>query len=299
MKALKIIFVLFLAIGMTSCYGDYIVDNDFSSTGFVLAHPLRTVIADRDMEIYVGVAIGGKRAVDMKDWATFEIYPDSVPTGYSLLPANYYTLSDPNTMRVRKSNLPVADVGIKFTEDFYNDTKAVGKYYVLPFRITGSSLDSIRDGADISVVAIKFISTFHGTYYLKGTIEEYDFATGAVNATTIYDKNDLINNITCNLTTVSRNVLTRTIANSVSTSADKLQLTFEVNNSIEKTYNVLLQAASTTFTLISGSATYYGDKDQPEIELSYSYSKSGKYYRVKETMVLRQDPEYDLRVETW
>ena len=33
------------------------------------------MIADRDMQIRVGVAIGGKREVDMNDWAEFEIDP--------------------------------------------------------------------------------------------------------------------------------------------------------------------------------------------------------------------------------
>lgn len=43
-----------------------------------MANPLRTVIADRDMPIYIGVSIGGKREVDMSDWAKFEIDPSLV-----------------------------------------------------------------------------------------------------------------------------------------------------------------------------------------------------------------------------
>jgi len=297
MKTLKILFVLFFAVCITSCYDDYISDYEYSTAGFALRNPLRTVIADRDMEIYVGVAIGGKRAVNMNDWAAFEIVPDSVPAGYYLLPDNYYTLSDPNTMRVRKSNMPVADVGIKFTEDFYNDNNAAGKYYVLPFKITETSLDSI--GAAVSLVAIKFISAFHGTYYLKGTMEEYDLKTDTVKATTVYDNKDLTKNITCDLTTVSRNTLTRPVANFAAASTDKLQLVFVGNFRKDKNYNVLVQRAGGTFNLSGGSATYYGDRAQPEIEINYSFDKSGRYYRVKETMVLRQDPLYDLRVEKW
>ena len=37
--------------------------------------PLRTLVADTDMSIKVGVAIGGKREVHTDDWATFEIDP--------------------------------------------------------------------------------------------------------------------------------------------------------------------------------------------------------------------------------
>ena len=168
MKALKVLFALFFAICVTSCYEDYIDDYEHSSCGFALEKPLRTTIADRDYKLYVGVSIAGKREVDMKDWATFEINPDAVlPAGYYRLPENYYVFDDPNTMRVRKSNVNVADVGMKFTEEFYNDKNAVGKYYLLPLRITGSSLDSIY--REETVICFKYISTFHGFYYVKGT----------------------------------------------------------------------------------------------------------------------------------
>ena len=51
--------------------------------------------------------------------AKFVIDPALVEgSGKVLLPNNYYTLSDPEYFRVRKSNLPVADVRIDFTEAF-------------------------------------------------------------------------------------------------------------------------------------------------------------------------------------
>lgn len=40
--------------------------------GFALDQPLRTVVSGTN-KIYVGVSIGGKREIDMSDWATFEI----------------------------------------------------------------------------------------------------------------------------------------------------------------------------------------------------------------------------------
>ena len=60
---------------MTSCYEEYAKDYEYSTTYFASQKPLRTVIADRDMSIKVGVAIGGKREVDTGDWAEFEIDP--------------------------------------------------------------------------------------------------------------------------------------------------------------------------------------------------------------------------------
>ena len=57
----------------------------------------------------------------------------------------------------------------------------------------------------------------------------------------------------------------------------------------------------------SGSYKTEGDYDYvanagtraPQFDLEYTYEKSGKYYQVVEKLVLRQDPLYDLRVETW
>lgn len=117
MKLVKFLFVSFVVlVSFTSCYDEYTNDYETPNMGFAVANPLRTVIADRDMPIYIGVSIGGKREVDMSDWAKFEIDPSLVEeTGKVLLPSNYYTLSDQEYFRVRKSNLPVADVRIDFT----------------------------------------------------------------------------------------------------------------------------------------------------------------------------------------
>ena len=299
MKTLKILFALILVVCMTSCYEEYVADYEHSSTGFAIEKPLRTVIADRDMEIFVGASIGGKRKVDMSDWVTFEVMSDYVvPATYELLPDNYYTFSDPNTMRVRKSNLPVADVGIKFTDAFYNDAKALSKHYLLPLRITDSSLDSIYRAE--TIVAIKFISTFHGTYYIKGKLEELDASDNVVDTKT-YNNKDLIKNYTCDLQTTARNILNKPQVSMTNPTviSERIQLTFNIDNNKDKIYNVTIQQGTGGGSITDGSGTYYGNKEQPEIQLNYSFVKGGKNYRVEETLVLRQDPLYDFRVESW
>ena len=66
MKIAKII-LLALTTCLTSCYEDYTHDYETTNVGFALQNPLRTVISDRDMPIYVGVSLGGKREVDMNE----------------------------------------------------------------------------------------------------------------------------------------------------------------------------------------------------------------------------------------
>ena len=66
---------LLLLVGITACYDDYTHDYEGADMGFAVAKPLRTVISDRDMNIYIGVAIGGKREIDMNDWANLLLIP--------------------------------------------------------------------------------------------------------------------------------------------------------------------------------------------------------------------------------
>lgn len=298
MKTLQKI-LLFISVAMfSSCYSDHIDNFDFASVGFAIQRPLRTVIADRDMEIRVGVSIGGKREVSMNDWAKFEIDPSLLEgTKLELLPADYYTLSDPTTFRVAKPNLPVADVAIRFTQAFYDDPKSVGTNYALPFRIKEHSLDSVYEGKETSIVAIKYISTFHGTYYVKGNLYELDNAGQVVNTTT-YDDKDLIKNMTRDIKTLSTNVLERPgLANFPASTTEKIKLTIMPDDT--DTYKVLIETANGGIAISNGEGAYYVKKDRPEIVVKYAFTKGGKNYRAEETLILRQDPLNDLRVETW
>ena len=95
MKIAKII-LLALTTCLTSCYEDYTYDYETTNVGFALQNPLRTVISDRDMPIYVGVSLGGKREVDMNDWAIFTLDASLLEgTPLTLLPESDYTLCPP------------------------------------------------------------------------------------------------------------------------------------------------------------------------------------------------------------
>jgi hypothetical protein len=297
MKAKKLYILLLAGVLLSACYEDYIEDYKYSAAGFAIENPLRTVIADRDMEIRIGISIGGKREVDMNDWAKFIIVPDSVPAGKTLLPKSYYTLSDSATMRVQKSNLPVADIGIKFTDDFFSDPDAISGKYVLPFTITESSLDSIYRAS--TIVCFKYISTFHGTYYVKGQLFELNASGDTVNTTT-YNENDLVKNITRDISTIDRHTIIRPgVANYTIIPAEKVQMKIVPNNNDDKTYTIEAGTAPGGITITGGSGTYYGNKTNPEMELRYTFTKGSKNYQVEETLILRQDPLYDLRIETW
>lgn len=300
MKPIKIIMFLFSLFSLSSCYDDYVDDYAYSITYFSSQKPMRTVIADRNMTIKVGVSIGGKRAVDLSDWAKFEI--DStllVGTTFTLLPEEYYTLSDSNTFRVSNKNLPIADVVISFTDAFYADPNSANKFYALPFKLTDSSLDSINPLLSTSIVAIKYISTFHGTYYLKGTLSELD-GTGNSISEVVYNNLDLSKNLTRDIFTVSTNTIQRPgLANYLVSATEAVRMNVIPNNNTDKIYPITIETPPGCLTLTNTEGTYDAGKTQPEIHLKYNFTKAGKFYRVDETLVLRQDPLKDLRFEEW
>ncbi|MCD7970599.1 MAG: DUF1735 domain-containing protein [Alistipes sp.] len=309
-KILKYLLICTACTAAWSCYDDFVFDYEYSSVGFALQRPLRTLVADRDMEIFVGVYIGGKRENDMTDYAKFVIDEDLlIGTGLTLLPETHYVIGSPDTFTVRKQNLPVADVSLKFTEDFYNDPNALDQtYYALPLRITSHSLDSITDGLDYSIVAFKYISYFSGTYYVRGhkTYDTLDEDGNPVTVTESYYNKDLSQNITRQLENLSRYSLRRPgLANSGTTTPNKTQLvmTFEPGDWTGETYNVIVETGThaNSFPISNASGTYYPNEERPRIELVYTYldRDTGITYHVEEELILRRDPVDDLRVDTW
>ena len=305
MKTLNILLFIAVLLGLSSCYDDYVSDYENPNMGFAVAKPLRTVIADRDMPIYIGVSIGGKREVDMAAWDQFVIDPALVEgSGNVLLPNNYYTLSDPEYFRVRKSNLPVADVRIDFTEAFYNDPLALKEHYVLPFRMTDNSSGRVREGAVTTVAVIKYISSYAGTYYRMGKVTEVDASGVAQTEPVSYgDTHDIINCSTVVFSSMAPRVVVCPGLGNEKESVGSITLTMDADKNVTIT-GVDGKAAISN---ASGSYKTEGDYDYvanagtraPQFDLEYTYEKSGKYYQVVEKLVLRQDPLYDLRVETW
>ncbi|WP_291592279.1 BT_3987 domain-containing protein [Bacteroides sp.] len=295
MKKINILYYALCLFLMTSCYDDYVKDYDVSTTYFASQNPLRTVIADRDMTMKVGVAIGGKREVNTDDWAEFEIDPTLLEgTGLTLLPQKYYTLSNPDKFQVSKTSLAVADVVISFTDDFYADYEKTTKvHYALPFRVTDSSLDKILEGKETSIVAVKYISTYHGTYYVKGTIKELS-VSGEVVETKKYENKDLSKNITRAVNSLSKNILVREgVADFSVVSAENVKMTMQSN------HTVTVETLDGSIEITDGSGTYDDTKERLEISLKYRFKKDAKQYEVEETLVRRQDPLKDLHYEEW
>ncbi|MDO9634773.1 MAG: DUF1735 domain-containing protein [Paludibacter sp.] len=303
MKILKYIIICIIAFSVTNCYDEFANDFDYSTVYFASQQPLRTVVADANMKIKVGVAIGGKRTVSPADWATFAIDPTLLTgTTLTLMPETYYTLSNADKMTVSNPNLAIADVEVTFTEAFYNDPNAVNQYYAIPFKITGHNLDSIGKNQtgvlkDYTIVAVKAISKYHGTYYVRGSMVKLnpDGTPGTLKTdSTIYSVSDLSKNLTRDIFSVGRYIVQRPgFANNALIAAEAIKLTVSQDGA-----TVAIQAGGTT-AISDATASLDLSKSQPEFQLQYKFIKSGTTYQVNETLIRRQNPEKDLRFEEW
>ncbi len=303
MKLTKYMMLALLAL-TTSCYDDYVSDYEEPSMGFAIAKPVRTVIAERDMTIRLGVAIGGKREVDMSDWAKYTIDASLVEgTGKTLLPSSYYELSDASTMRVHKANLPVADVELRLTSAFFADPLSMQNHYVLPLRMTDNSLGRIREGAETTIAVVKYISTFAGTYYRMGQVQTLDGNGRPSGEFAKYGNDHDINK--CSTVTVQtlgpRQIRISGLGKEGSNAGGlDLSIGSDLKVSAKGTEGSVVTVTSATYRE-QGDHSFVANLDTraPQIDLEYTYTTDNKSYQVKESLVLRQDPLDDLRVETW
>lgn len=291
---IKITALTALVLSAVSCYEDYIEDYQFSAVYFASQKPLRTIISDRDMTIDVGVAIAGKREINPNDWAKFEIsLYDLVGSGFELMPEEYYELESPNKMSVKKENLPIASVTVKFTDAFYADPLSTTNHYAIPFGIVASSCDSILVDKRTTIVAVKYISNYHGTYLVKGKIDTLDGSDQVVSSVN-YGSHELASTYTRSTVTMAKDkIVVEGLGNTFPAKADeKLLLTFGSNGSLT------VEAAEGGIGILSAAGSYTPGENL-KIDLSYDFVKEGVKYHVEEALVRRQDPYKDLYYEEW
>jgi len=305
MRIIKYISVFILtAMLMTSCYEEYVKDFEYTATYFGSQKPLRTIVADDDMSFEVGVALGGLREDDGSHEVSFmvdtSLMSDIVEaSAFKLLPENYYTLSNNTKFDIVKQHMRV----VKVTLDpaFAADSDAINETYVLPLRITDATVDSIHGlnspdstiadlddlgNKDITLLVVKYISPYSGYYYVKGV--QYEIGVdGSYTDTLNYSNESLSQNDAIYLETKGVNVVeTERIG-------DNIPGTFILTLNEDGTVSV----TSDNVTIESSTVTYSADDKAFTIEAQVEYF--GLRYKVEDQLILRQDPELDLRFEEW
>lgn len=293
----KILMICVICAGLSSCekYEDYLVDYKYSAVYFATQKPLRTIVAYDDMKFKVGVALAGKRENKQNEYAEYKIDPSLLNDGavvgqneFTLLPSAYYSLSDDSEMVITEGKF-IGDITVTLNKDvFTSDSLATSDTYALPLRLISTSVDSILEGKDFTVLVVKYISPYHGTYYHKGQQREVD-STGSVTEEINYTEDDLSRNETWLLSTIDA----KTIETSGIGNRNNGSLILHVN---EEDNSVDISSGRPNIE-VSGSGNYNTEKRI--FHLDYTYQVQNKTFVVKDTLHLLRPPEEELFFEEW
>lgn len=293
-------------MGLSSCepYEEYLTDFDYSTVYFPYQQPVRTVIVGEEESFHVGVVLGGKRENNNTETVTFDINSDTLTSDdspwkdmWELLPEEYYTLSHDSVMVIESGSYQGL-VKVTLTDAFFDDSKALGNHYALPFIIKNATVDSVITGTDngdvqakdYMIPVIKYISSMEGNWYHHGIDSTFD-ANEVFVERDVYANQDMIDNDVWKLTTTAPyKVSTQGIGASAS-SKGKLIITLSEND------NLLIESMEgSQITDISTVSTVY-NRNKNQMLLNYHYTDTeSMIHHVSDTLTFRNR---DMKLELW
>ena len=280
---IRFIITLLLIFALAGCkYADFMADYTYTAVYFPKLANTRTFVVGEIQSIELGIVLGGKRANEVDEWVDYQIDPSLVPAGSTLLPANFYTLSNSNRFTIPAGSMQGAITITIDTAKFVNDPLALQAKYVLPFRLLTTSADSILPKQNTHVLSLKYEHRLFGNYYHNG-VTTMTSATGVV--TTIgYHQNEPVTNAINNwifTTTGPYTVKTSGISNLKDGVNNTFNITVNNNNTV-----VLSKNTASIYTVSpSGPCSYNAAKK--EFYLQYSYTNAGNSYQVTDTLIFR------------
>jgi len=186
----KIFVFLLLSVLLVSCYDEYILDYEYTGVYFPYQYNVRTFVVGEGMKVDVGVALGGVRdntfdrnvkyildntliTADVlnKMKGASAYIKDNVATVTQLLPmpANYYTLSDPDNF-VIKQGWHNGTITVKpDSAAFLADPVTMTATYVLPFNIYEADADTILQSRRSAVIGLRYENMLFGKYWHGGS----------------------------------------------------------------------------------------------------------------------------------
>ena len=275
--------ILIIILGVTGCkYEDFLVDYTYTSVYFPKTANTRTFVAGEIHSIEMGAVLGGKRENKTDEWIDFEIDPTLIPTGSTLLPADYYTLSDKSTIVIPSGSMQGAITITIDTTKFLKDPLALQAKFVLPIRLTATSADSILSTKSFQVLSLKYEHRLFGNYYHNGVTTVTN--SSGVASTIVYHQQEPVTNPVNNwtLSTVAPYTLK---TDGVSNLKGGVNNTFFLT--INKDNSVVIGKNTTSNIEVSqnGACTYNPSKR--EFYLKYAYANAGSTYQVTDTLIFR------------
>lgn len=306
--------ILVLSIVLFSCkYEDFVEDFDYTTVYFAYQKPVRTIYSN-DLKMEIGVVLGGKIENKKDEVVKFrvaeELLNDASIMGkstFTLLPSDYYTLSNENTITIPKGEF-LGKIKLTFNEvKFLSDPLSTSNSYALPLQITESTTDSILIGdiengiasKNYTIIVIKYMSPFAGTFYHRGSRKAFD-ASGNLTETLQYVKPSeevlYVKNLVWNLTTINAStVKCDGVAEFLTAGTNEYSLNLRIGNNNSVT--IENNSSSKIKNIIDkGGSTF--DKESHKFYLNYEYTdgSSSTKYVMSDTLIYRDS---GLALEFW
>jgi hypothetical protein len=211
-------------------------------------------------------------------------------TPIETLPDKYYSMAS-NQITIPAGQV-MGCVDVQLTDEFFADPKSINVNYVLPVRIVSAD-DSILEGKNYVLYALKYKNKWDGTWISHGTDEIDDNGTkSTVKREAEYlEKNELRQ-----LYTTALKQVRYPITVSVNADNTKKALTCDLILNFDDQDHCTITTSTTNCTAsgsgkwtFEGAKKAWGDKDRDQLDLSYiikfTYTDNGvtKYYQLTST----------------
>ncbi len=284
----RIAMITALALLLFGCgYEDYKIDHVNTAVYFPQAGQtqIRSFVVNEVHTIEVGVVLGGRRENRSNETADF-IIDESIITnpGHVLLPQAYYTLSNNSQFQIPSGSFQ-GSVQITITPEFFADPMAQTANYVLPFRLSSTSLDSILEGKETLLLRVRYEAELFGNYYHNGVTHIRDSNNNLVE-TIIYHQQEPVTNAVNNwrLTTLGPHTLK---TNGIGYLLDGgTKQSFNIGVDTNHTINVMTNPESTITITNTGNCSY--NAGRRELYLEYSFTNAqGNHCHSIDTLIFR------------
>lgn len=283
----NIFILLVLSVVLGSCgFEEETISFGTTSAYFYNQNYNRNLVVGEGLKLKAGIMFSGLIDNDKNRVVSFAIDQSLVPTGKTLMPSAYYTLSSTSEFVVPKNEEQgYVDIKIDSTA-FLADPKALTGEYVIPFRLTGSNdVDSINSAKDYMVLSVNYWAKQHGNYNYSGqTIRK----SATANETVVYKNNTTISESIKQLVTVGPKTL-KVVADATTGSKDPGVGKFTFNLEVPTTGSgeVLISGTPGAPIQVAGNGSSTYDAAKHTFYLKYKYTDGAFQCEATDTLVFR------------
>jgi len=305
----KLLFILLVVLGVSACHNKDIVFKDykFQAVYFAYQRPVRTITLGEDIvntdldnqhKCKIYATLGGVYKNSKNVQITIAVDNDLVNgvsfadgSGVKAMPAEYYSLGS-NSIQIPKDSINGA-VELQLKDAFFKDPDAIKNTYVIPLKMTGvAGADSLLNGKDYTLYAIKYINPWHGYYLRRGK----DVITGQNGHTELdetqirhqlYVEKDDIQELTTSSLQDVNFPLTFKDKDGYNVNCNLLLHFDEQNNCTVSSTTTGITATGSGKFVSKGEKNSWGDQDRDALYLQYEIDLPEIHVATKDTLVMR------------